>query len=184
MKIEINYDLIDRIAEAKKGFSLKRCAKRPIFLTSIATGSFSMVGAITGDSIYHTASWIISAASFYTFQSVLMAMLLRKEMKKCAEKDLRKLVAELRNSTVKTDEEAILDSYKYETQYKIKADDSFLPKIEEKKYIKVPIQDEYWGNKEMPIVQEHIVGSSDYTISIGTPEQKVYKLGFKTMLGK
>ena len=78
----------------------------------------------------------------------------------------------------------MLSAYKYETKYNIKDSESIFPKIEEKKYIKIPIQDEYWGNRETPIVQEHIIGSDSYTLSIGQPEYKVYKLGVKTMLGK
>ena len=40
MKLRINYDLVDKVSEAKQGYSLKRCVKR-VFAFSFCYNEFS-----------------------------------------------------------------------------------------------------------------------------------------------
>lgn len=184
MKIEINYDLMEKIAEAKVGYSLKMHVKKVGILSFITTATFLTVDCIAGNDFIHTLSWITYSTCYYTLQSVLQATLLKNTTKKEAEKNLASLVSKLRTSNIKTDASTILDSYKYDTQYNVLDDEGAFPKFKENKYIKIPTCDEYWGNREMPIVQEHIIGTNNYFLSVGQPERKVYKLGAKTMLNK
>ena len=38
--------------------------------------------------------------------------------------------------------------------------------------MKIPVSDEYFGDREIPIVQEHIIGSRNYDLSFGEYEKK------------
>lgn len=184
MKIVINYDVIDKISEAKKGFSLKRCVKRTAALASIS----SMIGIpdnlVSGD--ITPELWIellsyVLIHSAYTGAYVYAFSGLTKEN---AQRSLHSLVNELRSKCIKTDDESFLDTYKYKTEYDVKFS-SIAPIIEQKKYLKIPVKDEYFGDKEISVVQEHTIGTRQYTLSLGEPnKEKVYSLRLNTMRGR
>ena len=184
MKIVINYDVIDKINEAKKGYSLKRCVKRTAAFASIS----AMIGVpdnlisgnINPDLWVELASYLLIHSSFtgaYVFA-------LNGLVQQSAQYSLKSLVNELRSKCIKTDEESILDTYQYKTEYNV-GFSSIVPIIEQKKFLKVPVKDEYFGDKEISLVQEHTVGTRQYVLSLGEPKkEKVYSLGFNTMRGR
>ena len=184
MKIVVNYDLMDKIAEAEKGFSLKRSVKRTLGLASISTAIGAPDNFIKGEIC---PELLIEIGIFLTIHSMYTGayiFVFNNMTKTSAQYKLRDLVANLRNCCIKTDEEAILDTYSYKTKYDVSFN-SAIPIVEQKKYMMVPVRDEYFGDKEISIVQEHIIGSRDYVISLGEPEKpKVYSLGMNKMLGK
>lgn len=184
MKLVINYDLVDKIAEAKQGYSLKRCVKRTLGFAGIST----LIGApdnlirgnISPDLLIEISSFLaIHGGYTATFAWAFKGMTMES-----AQRNLSSLVKELRRSCIRTDEEAILESRKYKSEYNVNFD-SRVPSLEQKKYFMVPIHDEIVGDKEISIMQEHIVGTREYVLSLGEPkEQKVYSLGYKTMRGR
>ena len=184
MKIIVNYDVLDKISEAKKGYSLNRCIKRTAAFASISAAIGLPDNLITGninpDLWFELVSYLLIHSTFtgaYVFA-------LNELVQKSAQYSLKSLVNELRSKCVKTDEEAILDTYKYKTEYDV-GFSSIVPIIQQKKYLMVPVRDEYFGDKEISLVQEHTIGTKQYVLSLGEPEkQKVYSLGFKTMNGR
>lgn len=184
MKIIINYDLMDKIAEAKHGYSLNRCVKRTLGMLSIS----SLVGVpdnlisgnISPDLWIELSAYITCHTSF----TVSLAWAFKNMTQESAQKMLGHLVSELRNNYIKTDEEAILEAHKYKTEYDVSFP-SVVPIVEQRKYLSIPVRDEYFGDKEISLVQEHIVGTREYALSLGEPkEQKVYSLKMKTMKGE
>ena len=184
MKIVINYDVIDKISEAKKGYSLNRCAKRTLALASISAviglpDNF-IAGNINPDLWFELTSYILIHSSFTGAYVFALNGLIQKD----AQYKLKSLVSELRSKCIKTDEDSILDTYKYKTEYNV-GFSSIVPIIQQKKYLKVPVRDEYFGDKEISLVQEHTVGTREYVLSLGEPkQQKVYSLGTKKLIQK
>ena len=71
----------------------------------------------------------------------------------------------------------LCEAYLYDTEYSLNTEGK-VPAIEQKKYIMVPVW-EYGEEKEVSIVQEHILGTKEYTISCGSPRKS-----FKRVLQK
>lgn len=83
---------------------------------------------------------------------------------------LKVLVSSLRKINVNTDYDLLLKSYNYETKYKIEFNESFIPRLKQEKFIMVPVH-ELGEEKEVSLVQEHIVGSMSYSLSYGSPQK-------------
>ncbi|MBQ2909425.1 MAG: hypothetical protein IJE53_01300 [Bacilli bacterium] len=184
MKIIINYDLMDKIAEAKQGYSLKRCVKRTLGMASvtalIGVPDNLINGNISPDLWIELSAYLMCHTSF----TATLAWAFQNMTKESAQRMLSSLILELRSKCIKTDEEAILDTRKYKTEYDVSFA-SAIPTIEQRKYLNIPVRDEYFGDKEISMIQEHIVGSKEYVLSLGEPkEQKVYSLKMKTMKGE
>lgn len=184
MKIIINYDLMDKIAEAKKGYSLKRCVKRTLGMASISaligTPDNLINGNISPELWIELSAYLMCHTSFTT----ALALAFQNMTKESAQGILSSLVSELRGNCIRTDEEAILDTKKYKTEYDISFT-AAIPTLEQRKYLNIPVKDEYFGDKDISMVQEHIIGTREYVLSFGEPrEQKVYSLKMKIMKGE
>lgn len=173
MKIEINYDLISKIVEANIGLDFKKSIKKGLIcgtmaaacLTAIDIAASAPMNEIMGD-----------IAFSYCYQAVWFGLtdtLLSKINKSLSIDKLKLLAQTLRSINVNTNYDLLLQSYAYDTTYEINLDGSF-PKLEQKKYIMVPVYDN-GEEKEVSLVQEHTIGSNSYSLSIGSPK-KVLKL--------
>lgn len=90
-----------------------------------------------------------------------------------SEQELSDLAKRLCDMCIETDSELFKSSYPYKTEYRLNFD-SFPPQFEQRKYIMVPVHND-WGNNERSLVQEHNIGTRVYTLSYGEPEKnKVY----------
>ena len=175
MKIKINYDLFDKINEANTGMSLKKTTKKNLFAIGI---TLPLMVATIPDIRAILAIVARLAAMNYLFYG-MTDMLLSSLVKDKSKDELKRLAIELRNIDVNTDYEMLLNSSKYKTEYEIKKEEEQPPKLEQKKYIMVPVYDN-GEEKEVSLVQEHIIGTDEYHLSYGSPK-KVLKLVPKTI---
>ena len=94
-------------------------------------------------------------------------------------RNLQKLLPQLNNLNISTNLEKILKAEEYDRTYKLVKKETGIPHLEEHKYIMLPCYDVYSGNnndeKEVSIHQEHIKGSKEYVLSLGSPT-KSYKV--------
>lgn len=183
MKIIINYDLLDKIREAKTGISLNRSTK-----TFIITGNFSLLASMFFALILIPKELLIKYIPEISARTLLYHTLIRttidlltiKPYKIISKEQLRELSYQLRDININTDKDLILDSYKYKTEYKWVKSEKDIDLIQ-KKYIMVPVI-ENGEEKEVSILQEHAIGSKTYSLSIGEPtKQKVLKLALNSM---
>ncbi|MBQ2946774.1 MAG: hypothetical protein IJE04_02870 [Bacilli bacterium] len=183
MKLMINYDLIDKIREAKTGFSLQRTVK-PILIRGWVATTFIMIINSFWVPPEKMLKALFEAMSISLNIQLLVYipadLILSKYIRNSSKKSLTDLAMQLRQLNANTDKDLILNSYKYKTEYKLlKNDDS--TDLVQKKYIMVPVIENGKEN-EVSILQEHILGSKIYSLSIGEPtKQKVFKLGLNTM---
>lgn len=184
MKLIINYDLPDKARQAKTGFSLKRHSKAvgtcmafvsPLLVVDATIGDrtpLEMTARTLGLFLYYNL--------YYWLTQKARAGL---EMEK-ANESLRLLSYKLKDIFVDTDPSLLQEVVAYKTKYSLDFESSFFPRIEQKKYLTVPVHSD-WDNNTRSLVQEHIIGSKEYTLAHGEPEQKkVYSLGARKLMQK
>lgn len=172
MKLVINYDLIEKIQEAKTGFALTKTAKSIMKHTAFIS-SFSLIdNFILG---YPFETFLFEVLFGFTFETFIYGtndLILAKINKELAIKLLKLLSIRLKDIDITTNYELLLESYKYQTNYNISFDK--IPQVEQKKYIMIPVI-ENGEEKELSLLQEHIIGTDKYILSCGEPI-KVFKL--------
>lgn len=184
MKIVINYDLLSKIQEAKTGFSLENTGKPILLKSGIGITIWMSIGAFASLTperlIDFFSKGIIFNLSYQTIINGTVNLILLKFIKNRSKDALERLSLLLNGLNVNTDAELMLDSYKYKTEYKIDKTDN-TKDIVQKKYIMVPVMDN-GEEKEVSILQEHVIGSKIYSLSCGEPtKQKVFKLALNPM---
>lgn len=173
MKIKVNYDLFEKMALGRRGYTLKMCVLPSVFYDCI----FTTVNYLAGDSPEELLTYFISYFAVSTTLNVVLCKTIWGTDEK-KEFHLSRLQKDLRTINVSTSRENLLNSYKYKTEYKIGTYKSFAPQIIQKKYIMVPLSEE----DEESILQEHIIGTNEYELSKDEPK-KEYKLSFKRAVG-
>ena len=183
MKIIINYELMDKVQEAKTGFSLKKYKQKlGFYLGVVGLARFSAV-AIGGMPIEEALKGMIFPTIYGSSYFGISDWSMSKYRKESAEQELRNLSQRLKDTFIETDSELLKNSYAYHTEYKLNSE-NFPPKIEEHKYIMVPVHND-WGNNERSLHQEHFVGTREYALSYGEPEkQKQYSYQMKRVINK
>lgn len=174
MKIQINYDLISKITEANIGFSINKSVKKVLIYTAISSTIITTLNIENITSLEDTLNNIALFFSWHSISTGITSLFLYKECKSSANKNLKNLSLNLTKLNLNTDENLLLKSYKYNTEYEINYNDSLIPTIEQRKYIMIPTY-KNGEEEEISIVQEHIIGTNQYDISYGEPK-KVLKL--------
>ena len=176
MKLMVNFDLLSKIVTSKTGLALDRTAKavaRNILIVQGILLPFELVSNFTPEQFL--GQLLRSIAIQVTLFGIGDIFLL-KLSKEVAIQQLKYLMHTLKNININTDYDLLIEAYKYRTDYKVEFNDSKLPQIKQEKYIMLPVY-ENGEEKEVSILQEHIIGSKNYELSIGEPmEQKQLKL--------
>ena len=175
-KIEINYDLMHTIKEAKE---IKKCPKEFSIITKPFV--FMYPGAVLFNSIKDQipAQYAITATTIATLLSLgaeqlLLSLMMKKTTMELAKVKLEYLVERLKNINIQTDVELLLDSKVYRREYKLKKD-SPIGVIRER-FINVPSYN-YKGNiTTVSVKEEHMLATKDYILSLGEPEAKDTKV--------
>lgn len=171
MKIYVNYDLLEEAAIAKKGFSIQRCSKaagmRILFCSIFLVPIICMLEPPIDDIVISYSLLGLNAAEF----DFMVPFMLKKIEKQKAIKNLTQLSHKLKDIFIDTDCEKLQEAKLYKTEYALDLENSTFPKVMQKKYIMVPIHNE-WNNNERSLMQEHYIGSKDYALSYGEPEKE------------
>lgn len=172
MKLIINFDLIEKIKEAKTGFSLTKTAHSAIKTTALVSPLHLADNILLDTPLELSILEILIILSVETLLYSTTNLLLSKSCKKIANSELRLLSLMLKNININTNSKLLLNSYSYQTNYSISFDK--IPQLEQKKYIIIPVI-ENGEEKELSVLQEHIIGTSKYILSVGEPD-KLFKL--------
>lgn len=181
MKITIPFDLSEKVKEANKGYSLKKCVKKGVMLV----GLNSIIGAVINlgvdaPAIAYPIDFLIYAG-IHSATVGIPAATQKDDVKYLSKLTLALLIPELGSINVPTEVNNILDSQVYKTEYKT---DFKEKKVEQKKYINIPVKNAS-GESEISVCQEHILGSDQWDLSVGSPtKSKVYTLGTRKTAGK
>ena len=183
MKIRTNYDLMYEIALAKKGMSLQHYAKTVAKYSSFGIAFVIPILATDGLTKEELLEQLIFFSKVYPTVYAATEVLLSPFEKRIAYRKLNELSGQLGNIFIDTTPEMLLEARRYKTEFKLNFE-KFPPKLEEHKYIMVPVNND-WGNNERSLHQEHIIGTRDYDYSYGEPEkQKQYSYQLKRVINK
>lgn len=175
MKFIIDYDVLEKIRQSKKGYRITRY----------------LIGGLCGFAIgmsLSVPSWVYSAQNgeniiprviLSSTGGVITAILTSKYLQKYnmepakqdADFKLRLFVNQLHNIEVRTSLELLKEAKLNQApKYKIVFSDGNvkMPKLKQYKYIDVPLSNGY----EETVLQEHVFGDKDYEISVQSPENK------------
>ena len=171
MKIEINWDLMSKIKQAKYGFDLQRDFKVAFVSSILVTSVFSLFNL---NDLDYQKKLLMRFGSTFVFG--LMGICIgecasNKLSMGVAKKILSMIAYLLKDLNIDTNEELLMKSEKYLTKYKIKLDDYKIPYVLQEKYINIPILS---NEKEdyVSVLEEHVIGSNKYIISRGELEKK------------
>ena len=170
MKIIVNYDLIDKVREAKTGFSLHKYIKVVGLVNGMTVPAMLLGAQIGGMPIIEMTDEILRNFLYSLWCNLGISFSFSFYRKEMSMEQLRELSAKLRNVCIETDSEMLKGTYKYDVEYKVNFE-SFPPKIVQEKYMMVPVNND-WGNNERSVKQEHVIGTRDYALSYGEPEKK------------
>lgn len=169
MKIQINFDLLSKIKEANTGISLKRTANKLLFSTLFITGlSMPTIMNSSNSAIdqFNNFLIILFAQIIYTGKS---NKLFAEKYKEIANNELNEILCLIKKLNISINYKSLLKSYTYDTEYEEYFDKSKIPKIIQKKYFAIPTDEE----KEILLIQEHIIGTNTYDISCGSKTKKL-----------
>ena len=174
MNLVINYDLFKEIYNAKEPsniFKIIKNQKKKWFLGAIPI-------LIVLD--YQFNEGISEILEYFPLQffiviggDIIVQKMFGDIPKEKAVYRLKHLISELQNLEISTDYDLLLESYIYIKKYSIKFNKYYLPYILEEKYINIPTYGFDGEINETSVLQEHIIGSSDYVLSLGSPSKSL-----------
>ena len=166
----VNYDLIDKVREAKTGFSLHKYVKTVGLVNGVMIPTMLLGAQIGGVPIVELTDDILRNFGYSLWCNLWISFgysFFRKDM---AIEQLRELSTKLNSICIETSPELLKGVYQYDVEYNV-CFDSFPPKIVQNKYMMVPVNN-YWENNERAVKQEHVIGTRDYELSYGEPVKK------------
>lgn len=167
MKLKINYDLIKKVKDSKKGFSLQKVAK--IRVAILPLHLLVLLFYSIGGNFRDAVTGFILGQVHFTLTTTFFIKYLKNIIEKYANVNLQTLALNLNDLGLKTTPELLKESEVIETNYKFRYIDDKLPVLTEEKYIMVPLV----NNNEEILLQEHRVGSKNYELSVNGPVLKL-----------
>ena len=175
MKLVINYDFIDKIKDVNENYGIMKIVRnRKRYLVFNLTPfciAIDLPICLFGKE--SALIVFISQVISYFMIEYFAYKQLGDFYKDMAINKLKKLVTLLKDINVDTSYDLLLDSEVYDKKYKIHLNEDKIPEVIESKYILVPTYNYYGEIKETSVLQEHVVGSNNYILSIGSPEKKL-----------
>ncbi len=172
MKLVIDYDLIQEIQNAKEPFGPFKIVRQNKHLKALSVPlMFSITLALSQDvlqSLIILPFQVAVELGFEIFSISLLYQHAGDPYAKIAKDRLEHLVPRLKNLYVDTSYKLLLDSEVYHSEYKVHLNEKNLPYLLNSKYIIVPTYNSNGDIKRTSILQEHVVGSEKYVLSIGS----------------
>ena len=178
MKLIINYDFYEAILNVKEPMGpLKVIRNNKRQWAKIDLPIFTILDLIM-NSVPETIIILPAQFGFLTLLNLLPPLITKIDPYKTkSSDDLKRLRSKLKDLNINTDCDLLLESELYKKEYKIKVNEKNLPYIAESKYIMVPTYNFNGEVSDTSILQEHVVGSKEYVLSIGSPK-KEYKVSY------
>lgn len=174
MKLVVNYDLIDSIKnvnEPLNPFKIVRNNKRVWAKFNLPI--YTMMDLCFTRDLKNILEMLMIQFSFLTIAELVALSLIKVDKyKDKSNYDLKKLVSKLKDINVDTDYDLLKESILDSRMYNLKLNKNKIPQLMESKYILVPSYTYSGEIKDKSILQEHVVGSSDYYLSVGLPNKK------------
>lgn len=174
MKISVNYDVMNKILDVKQPFGPLKIARNSkdlwlhIFLPAIIGANIVIMPSVPGTLFLIAGGSLATLTANYSFRK----MIGKDFYKDIASQLLNLLSFQLEELHVNTTYDLLLDSEESERKYRIKLNEKKIPTLVEEKYILVPTKTYTNDIKKTSLLQEHVVGSNKWTLSLGSPSKQ------------
>lgn len=174
MKLVINYDFFNAVLNVNENFTPLKLVRNNKRLYSMYYLPFFLIGNfLSTNSLVTVLKELIIEYGFVIGTELLAFSLSKTDIyKNKSISDLKKLAGDLRKLFVKTDYDLLLNSELNSKKIKININKEVF-NIMEHKYILVPSYDFNNNIKMTSILQEHVIGSDEYILSIGSPSKSL-----------
>ena len=175
MKLVINYDFIDKIKDVNENYGVMKIVRnRKRYLVFHLTPLCIVVDLPIYLMGKESALIVFVSQAISYFMIEYMAYKQVGDFyKEEAINKIKQLVTLLKDINVDTSYDLLLKSEVYEKKYKIHLNEDKIPEIIESKYILVPTYDFNGKIRDTSILEEHVVGSNNYILSLRSPEKKL-----------
>lgn len=171
MKLIINYDFIDAIRNVNEPYNTYKIIRNSKKDLGLKIPFWAVANYAIWQNIPDTMLWLCIQFYIDTFCKALeykMTGIDPYEDK--AYKRLQRLVLQFNDINLSTDIDLLLQSELYYKKHKVDLSDGKVPSLMEEKFIYVPTY-KYDGDVDVTSVQqEHVVGSREYVLSLGSPK--------------
>lgn len=173
MKLVINYDLMSRVKDAREKLGpLKIIRNRKVQYLSFNLPLWASLNYIFGHDFISNIYTLFLQYGIVIGTELIAQKMVGDAWMQRAVRSLIMLVPQLQSLCVHTDYYKLLEAETYKTKYKIKLNEKKLPQVLQSKYIMVPTYGFDGNETETSVLQEHVMGSRDYILSIGSPQKK------------
>ena len=178
MKITINYDFVNAILNVNEPFNtFKIIRNRKKQWAIINLPMYTIIDTIVQKDIFLVIGTLLFQFGLLILNDYFLKNYLNMDIyKEKSIKDLKQLVIDLEKLYIKTDYDLILQSSLYNKKYKLNINKENIFNVMEQKYILVPTYDFNNNIKKTSILQEHIIGTNNYVLSIGLPNKELKKV--------
>lgn len=173
MKLRINYDFFEKIKDVKEPHNplkIIRNNKNFIilylsFCTTYDLLVFDSFNEFLSKALIDFSIFLVSASLTCAIEFLLEI----DDYAKTATENLKELASSLNSLYLNTNYELLLESQLSCKEYNIILNEKMIPQILESKYILVPTYNYNNEIKNVSILQEHVVGSDIYELSLQSP---------------
>ena len=176
MKLVINYDFVNAIKDVKEPIGPLKIIRNDKTRYIISGPLWFMLGNMMGYDYKKNLTVMMMAYGLYTMSGLYISKKLMQsdlDAYGLRSKDrLTSLVRELRNINVETTYDKLIQGEYYEHKIKIHVNENKIPLLMDNKYVLISSFGFDGKEKDTSILQEHVVGSFDYVLSVGEPEKQ------------
>ena len=176
MNIMINFDFINAVKNVNENFTLKKITRnqKVKFLTiNLPIYTFLNYVFCEGNIPKVLGTLSLQIAVSYLLELFFYKVTDLDSFKYISDRDLKKLVSQLQESDIDTTYDLVKQSELYDKKYNIRLNEKKIPQLVQSKYILLPCYDYLGDVKDISILQEHVMGSGEYILSLGSPKKKL-----------
>lgn len=186
MKLVINYDLMDAICNVNEPLTLLKVVRnKKVDYLTFNVPFFSIIDFLIESQSLEFFGTLglqmgVVVATHMGIDLLCSRIVGADQYGYKSAKDLKKLVGQLDALNISTSYDLLLKSEVYDKKHKVEINKDHLPYIAESKYILVPSYTYNGDIKDTSVLQEHIIGSKEYVLSLGSPK-KVLKPSYSSI---
>lgn len=175
MKLRINFDFFEKIKDVKEPHNPLKIIRNNKEYIVMYLSFWTTFDLLAFDSFNEFISKVLVDFAIIFGSAgltcILELLLKKDDYAKIAVEDLKGLVSSLNSLNLNTNYELLLESQLSCKEYKIVLNKNKIPQILESKYILVPTYNYNNQIKDVSVLQEHVIGSKDYELSLQSPRK-------------
>ena len=173
MNLMVDFDAYNAIKDVQERYTVTKVTRnnnRLLFKLNSAAALLAL--AMFDGNYFIKFAVLMFVIMFSTYSLNMLFYLLYGDIyKEDSKRNLERLALLLSTVNVNTSYDLLEESECYYRKYKFKFNKDKILQVLESKYILVPVYDTNGDTKKVSILQEHVIGSKEYVLSMGSPKR-------------